>query len=84
MEKKNNEKSYFEILSFQILVYFMIAFGQNKKMFLRGRIPAKRSVSLEIKIHIRNKRTTTDGCDHTSTNAPDPIRTPQLSVLGRE
>ena len=25
-----------------------------------------------------------DGCDHTSTNAPDPIRTLQLSVLGRE
>ena len=25
-----------------------------------------------------------DGCDHSSTNAPDPIRTPQLSVLGRE
>ena len=25
-----------------------------------------------------------DGCDHTSTNAPDPIRTPKLSVLGRE
>ncbi|MED6154588.1 hypothetical protein PIB30_113984, partial [Stylosanthes scabra] len=23
-------------------------------------------------------------CDHTSTNAPDPIRSPQLSVLGRE
>ncbi|MED6117966.1 hypothetical protein PIB30_115011, partial [Stylosanthes scabra] len=23
-------------------------------------------------------------CDHTSTSAPDPIRTPQLSVLGRE
>ncbi|MED6117600.1 hypothetical protein PIB30_111449, partial [Stylosanthes scabra] len=23
-------------------------------------------------------------CDHTSTNAPDPIRTPQLSLLGRE
>ena len=39
---------------------------------------------------IRNdgfKGTTTQengGCDHTSTNAPDPIRTPQLSVLGRE
>ena len=33
------------------------------------------------------KRTATqeqDGCDHTSTNAPDPIRTPQLRVLGRE
>ena len=33
------------------------------------------------------KRTATqehDGCDHTSTNEPDPIRTPQLSVLGRE
>ena len=25
-----------------------------------------------------------DGCDHTNTNAPDPIRTPQLSVFGRE
>ena len=25
-----------------------------------------------------------DRCNHTSTNAPDPIRTPQLSVLGRE
>ena len=25
-----------------------------------------------------------DGYDHTSTNASDPIRTPQLSVLGRE
>ncbi|KAK8540306.1 hypothetical protein V6N12_046593 [Hibiscus sabdariffa] len=24
-----------------------------------------------------------DGCDHTSTNAPDPIRTPQLSVLSK-
>ena len=24
------------------------------------------------------------GCDHTSTNAPDPIKTPKLSVLGRE
>ena len=23
-------------------------------------------------------------CDHTSTKAPDPIRTPKLSVLGRE
>ena len=25
-----------------------------------------------------------DGCHHTSTNAPDPIRTPQLRVRGRE
>ena len=25
-----------------------------------------------------------DGCNHTSTNASDLIRTPQLSVLGRE
>ena len=39
---------------------------------------------------IRNdvfKGTTTqeqEGCDHTSTNAPDPIRTSQLSVLRRQ
>ena len=35
----------------------------------------------------RFKGTTTqehDGCDHTCTKAPDPIRTPKLSVLGRE
>ncbi|KAH0729760.1 hypothetical protein KY289_000948 [Solanum tuberosum] len=25
-----------------------------------------------------------DGCDHTSTNAPDPIRTTKLGVLGPE
>ncbi|KAH0725082.1 hypothetical protein KY284_000947 [Solanum tuberosum] len=25
-----------------------------------------------------------DGCDHTNTNAPDPIKTPKLSVLGRK
>ena len=25
-----------------------------------------------------------DGCDHTSPKAPNPIRTPQLSMLGRE
>ena len=25
-----------------------------------------------------------DGCDHTSTNAPDPIRTSLLNVLRRE
>ncbi|KAF8060274.1 hypothetical protein N665_1221s0004, partial [Sinapis alba] len=31
-----------------------------------------------------NRESCTNGCDHTSTNAPDPIRTPQLSVLGRE
>ena len=41
-------------------------------------------------VGIRNggfKRTETqeqDGSDHTSTDAPDPIRTPHLSVLGRE
>ena len=31
-----------------------------------------------IALHVVN------GCDHTSTNAPDPIKTTQLSVLGRE
>ena len=25
-----------------------------------------------------------NGCDHTSTNAPNPIRTPQLRIFGRE
>ncbi|KAF7834415.1 protein NRT1/ PTR FAMILY 6.1 [Senna tora] len=34
--------------------------------------------------HKGNVHARHDGCDHTSTNAPDPIRTPKLSVLGRE
>ena len=37
------------------------------------------------RMHVKtNERRYAFGCDHTSTNAPDPIRTPQLSVLGRE
>ena len=31
--KKNEEKSHFEILSFEMLVYFVAAVGQKKKMF---------------------------------------------------
>ncbi|GAB4837309.1 hypothetical protein Ancab_002201 [Ancistrocladus abbreviatus] len=33
-----------------------------------------------VKNDVKGRRS---GCDHTSTNAPDPIRTPQLSVFGR-
>ncbi|KAF8047446.1 hypothetical protein N665_3024s0001 [Sinapis alba] len=32
----------------------------------------------------QGRESCTNGCDHTSTNAPDPIRTLQLSVIGRE
>jgi hypothetical protein len=32
----------------------------------------------------RRRRWDRCGCDHTSVNAPDPIRTPQLSALGLE
>ncbi|RIA04352.1 hypothetical protein BRARA_K01418 [Brassica rapa] len=34
--------------------------------------------------NIRKRECCTDGCDHTRTNALDPIRTLQLSVVGRE
>ncbi|GAB4846129.1 hypothetical protein Ancab_025134 [Ancistrocladus abbreviatus] len=34
-----------------------------------------------VKNDVKGRRS---GCDHTSTNAPDPIRTPQLSVVGRD
>ncbi|KAL0455171.1 UNVERIFIED_CONTAM: hypothetical protein Slati_0856300 [Sesamum latifolium] len=34
--------------------------------------------------HKRLMRAYLSGCDHTSTNVPDPIRTPKLSALGRE
>jgi hypothetical protein len=33
--------------------------------------------------HKRKEDVGYDGCDHTSTKAPDPTRTPKLSVLGR-
>ena len=35
-------------------------------------------------VHKGEGRRTQNECDHTSTKAPDPIRTPKLSVLGRE
>lgn len=31
-----------------------------------------------------NSGTADGGCDQTGTNAPDPVRTPKLKVLGRE
>ncbi|GAB4837299.1 hypothetical protein Ancab_002191 [Ancistrocladus abbreviatus] len=34
-----------------------------------------------VKNDVKGRRS---GCDHTSTNAPDPIRTPQQSVFGRD
>ena len=42
-------------------------------------------VCLRVVLHLRGRhvvidRATVSRCDHTSTNAPDPIRTPQLSV----
>ena len=39
---------------------------------------------IRTSLNIGNERVSPVGFDHTSTNAPDPIRTPQLSVLGRE
>ena len=52
------------------------------------------STSLELAHFMRGSATDTvnitfvphecSGCDHTSTNTPHTIRTPQLSVLGRE
>ncbi|CAL9131993.1 unnamed protein product, partial [Musa textilis] len=34
-------------------------------------------------VHLGEGRRKAYGCDHTSTKAPDPIRTPKLSLLGR-
>ncbi|GAB4846133.1 hypothetical protein Ancab_025131 [Ancistrocladus abbreviatus] len=47
-----------------------------QRLFARAAEGARR-----VKNDVKGRRS---GCDHTSTNAPDPIRTPQLSVLGRE
>ena len=46
---------------------------------------AEDCLSTELARHLKSiVRTDINGCDHTSTNATDPIRTPKLSVLGRE
>ena len=50
--------------------------GANRAVRAPTRAPRRR--------HKRAGRHNIFGCDHTSTKAPDPIRTPQLSVLGRE
>src|SRR5260221_304268 len=55
---------------------------------IRGSPSGRTSVVLKCIVafgsFIRIERAYADGCDHTNTNAPDPIRTPQLSVFGRE
>ncbi|GLU17424.1 hypothetical protein SLE2022_337910 [Rubroshorea leprosula] len=61
--------------------FFLAATGSAKTDRRRFRWPAP---GAEPPTHIYTFRASTDGCDYTSTNAPDPIRTPQLSVLGRE
>ena len=61
-------------------------------MGVRGFILLKKTKRTEGKARegadgaeVKAKRRAEDvGCDHTSTKAPDPIRTPKLSVLGRE
>ena len=50
----------------------MLLFGEVGRAFHRQCM----HIEVDCASHVR--------CDHTSTNAPDPIRTPQLSVLGRE
>ena len=52
--------------------------GFGARNGLRSSICAVRDV------HKGEGRRTQNECDHTSTKAPDPIRTPKLSVLGRE
>ena len=54
----------------------------------RGRAPApnrfgSRAVARRCPLK-RGRGRDPCGCDHTSVNAPDPIRTPQLSALGLE
>ena len=57
---------------------------------MRGKVGVGHGTGDNQIVALRNggfKRTATqehDGCNHTSTNAPDPIRTPQLSVFERE
>ncbi|WVY89310.1 hypothetical protein V8G54_034824 [Vigna mungo] len=54
----------------------------HPRNFARPRLPSVETYT-RCRSHIYIDRATLDRCDHTSTNAPDPIRTPQLSVLGR-
>ena len=59
-----------------------------KGFFLKKNAKKNRKVRREKEpegIEVKTTRRAKDvGCDHTSTKAPDPIRTPKLSVLGRE
>ncbi|GKV33216.1 hypothetical protein SLEP1_g41748 [Rubroshorea leprosula] len=70
---------FFLLPSTLLAISFPRSSRKCEKDRYRFRLPAPGSEP-----HIYTFRASIDGCDHTSTNAPDPIRTPQLSVLGRE
>ena len=58
--------------------------GFSKEPFKRLHVRLSKKESKEWSNLFNNILLEDTECDHTSTNAPDPIRTPQLSVLGRE
>ncbi|KAF8092596.1 hypothetical protein N665_0410s0008 [Sinapis alba] len=55
---------------------------QNRQELSRGSYANLLGISDERDIY--NRESCIKVCDHTSSNAPDPIRTLQLRVLGRE
>ena len=58
--------------------------GRERIYFIKKRTEGKAREGAD-EAEVKAKRRAEDvGCDHTSTKAPDPIRTPKLSVLGRE
>ena len=75
-----------------ILIFFCYVFELDIENELITQMPIalERDIEHDLSIFtrrgniIRIVRAGVNGCDHTSTNAPDPIRTSQLSVLGRE
>ena len=71
-----------KMLFFLIFIWFFFIFFKLSpiiQLILRPHL-----CSYLMMLHQYSLNPLPDGCDHTSTKAPDPIRTPKLSVLGRE
>ena len=70
-------------------IYFRVPRGRFFAGVKNGDSQGKQDHCVGMRMRWRGKRkylrrAQNVGCNHTSTKAPDPIRTPKLRVLGRE
>ncbi|RDX82214.1 hypothetical protein CR513_37022, partial [Mucuna pruriens] len=75
---------FFTLMPLLFLLVLTYAFSAQSETLTFWTVFCRFSCFSHSGIHIVINHATLDRCDHTSTNALDPIRTPESSVLRRE